>query len=154
MCQGSLDANHFQSIVPRMAMSHPYLLDSLLAFSSLHLASIEVDDKCQWLEVALMYQNRACSTLSQVLADFSLESCGPAFVSSIFIMLCATAYPCISQDSRAFDPLAHVLETRRLIAGCSFLFQQLGKMEQLGEMKGWLQYNDPDKPQAADELES
>lgn len=63
-------------------------------------------------------------------------------------MLSATAYPCISQDSHTIDPLAHILETRQLIAGCSFLFQQLGQAENLGEMKGWLQYTEPDKPEA------
>ncbi|KAF9883983.1 hypothetical protein FE257_002424 [Aspergillus nanangensis] len=145
VCQGPLDANHFQCIVPRMATSHPYLLDALLALSSLHQASMEPDDNRMWLETALKYQSRACSALGQVLADFTLDNCGPAFICSIFIMLSVTAYPCLTKEEYVFDPLSQVLEIRRLIAGCSFLFQQLGQMEQPGEMEEWIRYKEGDK---------
>ncbi|KAF7591308.1 hypothetical protein BBP40_001684 [Aspergillus hancockii] len=57
-------------------------------------------------------------------------------------MLCSYAYPCVSKDEQPFDPLAQVLEIRRLIAGCAFFFNQLSKMEHPGEMEGWLRYKE------------
>jgi gamma-glutamyltranspeptidase/glutathione hydrolase len=141
---GRLDTNHFQSAISRLATSYPFCLDALLAFSALHLASKETDDNRQWVECALKYQNRSCSAMSRVLAGFSVEYAGPAFVCSILIMLCSYAYPCVSQDEQPFDPLAQVLEIRRLIAGCAFFFHQLSKMEHPGELKGWLRYKEDD----------
>ncbi|OOF93841.1 hypothetical protein ASPCADRAFT_150346 [Aspergillus carbonarius ITEM 5010] len=147
LCQGRLDANHFQVVIPRIAVAHPFLLDSLLALSALHLAYLETHDNHSWLEVALKYQNRACSAFSRVLAEMSPENCGPAFICSIFIMLCATAYPCVSQDRQTFEPLSHVLEIRQLIAGCAFLFEQLNGMEYRGDLQGWLKYKDDEVDQ-------
>ncbi|KAE8146225.1 gamma-glutamyltranspeptidase-domain-containing protein [Aspergillus avenaceus] len=141
---GRLDASHFQSAIPRLATAYPFCLDALLAFSALHLASKETTDNRTWVESALMYQNRACSAMSRVLAEFSVEYAGPAFICSILIMLCSYAYPCVSQDDQPFDPLAQVLEIRRLIAGCAFFFNQLGKMEHPGELAGWLRYKEDD----------
>ncbi|PLB36606.1 uncharacterized protein BDW47DRAFT_118537 [Aspergillus candidus] len=142
LLQANLGPDHFQMVVPRLAMGAPFLLDSLLALAALHLATREPDDKGTWLEAALKYQNRACSAFSRVLAELTPEESGPAFICSIFIMLCATAYPCISQDSHlhAFDPLTQVLEVRRLMAGCALLFGQLNDVEHVGELRGWLVY--------------
>ncbi|PYH72032.1 uncharacterized protein BO88DRAFT_333521, partial [Aspergillus vadensis CBS 113365] len=142
LCQGRLDAHHFQVVVPRIAVSHAFLLDSLLGLSALHLAYLNTHDNRSWLEIALKYQNRACSAFTRVLAEMTPENCAPAFLCSIFIMLCATAYPCVTQDKHTFEPLSHVLEIRQLIAGCAFLFEQLSGMEYRGDLQGWLKYKD------------
>ncbi|OJJ66759.1 hypothetical protein ASPBRDRAFT_59549 [Aspergillus brasiliensis CBS 101740] len=147
LCQGRLDAHHFQVVVPRIAVSHAFLLDSLLAMSALHLAYLNTHDNHSWLEVALKYQNRACSAFTRVLAEMTPENCAPAFLCSIFIMLCATAYPCVTQDKHTFEPLSHVLEIRQLIAGCAFLFEQLSGMEYRGDLQGWLKYKDDEVDQ-------
>ncbi|KAL6230095.1 hypothetical protein BDW75DRAFT_234669 [Aspergillus navahoensis] len=137
--QDILEAGHFQVAVPRLATSNPFLLDILLAFAALHLAFIEQGDS-KWLEIALKYQNRACSAFSRVLVDLAPETLGPAFICSIFIMLCAFAYPCVSQDRDTFDPLSQVLEINRLLTGCAFLFEQLVSVEQPEEIKAWFIY--------------
>ncbi|KAL4869226.1 hypothetical protein BDV12DRAFT_168127 [Aspergillus spectabilis] len=141
--QDVLEAGHFQVAVPRLATSSPFLLDIILAFSALHLAFLEQGDS-KWLEIALKYQNRACSAFSRVLVDLAPEDLGPAFICSIFIMLCAFAYPCVSQNRDTFDPLSQVLEINRLLVGCAFLFQQLDSVEQPEEIKAWLVYKRPE----------
>ncbi|KAL4979621.1 nucleophile aminohydrolase [Aspergillus desertorum] len=137
--QDVLEADHFQVAVPRLATSNPFLLDILLAFAALHLAFLEQGDG-KWLEIALKYQNRACSAFSRVLIDLAPETLGPAFICSIFIMLCAFAYPCVSQNRDTFDPLSQVLEINRLLTGCAFLFEQLDSVEQPEEIKAWFIY--------------
>ncbi|GAQ05721.1 gamma-glutamyltranspeptidase 1 [Aspergillus lentulus] len=121
-----------------MATSHPFLLDSLLALTALHLAFLNPDDKRPWMEAALKYQNQACSVFSRVLVEISPENCGPAFLCAVFILLCATAYPCVAGDSHPFDPLAQVLETRRLLVGCAFLYNHLHRHP--GQLKEWLRF--------------
>ncbi|KAL2822689.1 nucleophile aminohydrolase [Aspergillus cavernicola] len=141
--QDVLEAGHFQVAVPRLATSNPFLLDIILAFSALHQAFLEQGDS-KWLEIALKYQNRACSAFSRALADLAPENLGPAFICSIFIMLCAFAYPCVSQNRDTFDPVSQVLEINRLLAGCAFLFQQLDSVEQPEEVKAWMVYKRPE----------
>ncbi|KAH1466015.1 hypothetical protein KXX58_005561 [Aspergillus fumigatus] len=136
--QGKIDATHFQTVVPEMATSHPFLLDSLLALTALHLAFLNPADKRPWMEAALKYQNQACSVFSRVLVDISPENCGPAFICAVFILLCATAYPCVAGDTHPFDPLAQVLETRRLLVGCAFLYHHLHRHP--GQLKEWLRF--------------
>ncbi|KAF7170761.1 hypothetical protein CNMCM5623_003301 [Aspergillus felis] len=121
-----------------MATSHPFLLDSLLALTALHLAFLNPDDKRPWMEAALKYQNQACSVFSRILVEISPENCGPAFLCAVFILLCATAYPCVAGDTHPFDPLAQVLETRRLLVGCAFLYHHLHRHP--GQLKEWLRY--------------
>ncbi|RHZ67964.1 gamma-glutamyltransferase family protein [Aspergillus thermomutatus] len=121
-----------------MATSHPFLLDSLLALTALHLAFLNPDDKRPWMEAALKYQNQACSVFSRVLVEISPENCGPAFLCAVFILLCATAYPCVAGDTHPFDPLAQVLETRRLLVGCAFLYHHLNRHP--GQLKEWLRF--------------
>ncbi|KAL4910820.1 hypothetical protein BDW74DRAFT_141953 [Aspergillus multicolor] len=137
--QDVLEAGHFQIAIPRLATSNPFLLDILLAFAALHIAFLEQGDS-KWLEIALKYQNRATSAFSRVLADLAPETIGPAFICSIFIMLCSFAYPCVSQDRDTFDPLSQVLEINRLLTGCAFLFEKLDSVEQPEEMKAWFIY--------------
>lgn len=134
-----VDTHNFQILVPRLAVSYNYLLDSLLAVSALHLASIEVNETRSWLHVALKYQNQAVSGFSKALAEMSSQTCQPAFFCSVFTMLFATAYPGISQDSQSVDPLSEVLELRTLVAGCMILFTQLAESNGTDEMKAWIQ---------------
>ncbi|KAL4811069.1 nucleophile aminohydrolase [Aspergillus unguis] len=147
-----IETGHFQVAVPKLATSHPFLLDIILAFSALHLAFLENGDS-KWLETALKYQNRACSAFGRVLIDLAPENLGPAFVCSIFIMLCAFAYPCVSQNRDTFDPLSQVLEIHRLLVGCSFLFQQLDSVEQPEEIRAWFVYKQPEVFMAKGQVE-
>lgn len=133
-----LDCHHYQILVPRLAVSHSYLLDSILALSALHLAYSETNETRHWLHVALKYQSIAVSGFNKALASISPENCKPAFFCSIFTMLFTTAYPGISRDTQPVEPLSEVLELRTLIAGCMILFIQLAESDTTGEMKRWM----------------
>src|SRR4051794_39314188 len=45
LSQDGLSAYHLSMSIPRMASSFPYLFDSLLALSALHLASVEDENR-------------------------------------------------------------------------------------------------------------
>ncbi|KAJ5180571.1 hypothetical protein N7492_003781 [Penicillium capsulatum] len=136
---------HLSITLPRMATSFPYLLDSILAFSALHLASIEADNHQAWLDAAMRYHSRACSGLFKVLPETTKEHYEPAFAASVFIMLFATGVPVISSDSRPVDPLSKVMEVRALITGCAILYYQLIETGWQGELNGWLRVMDADE---------
>ncbi|GLI75438.1 hypothetical protein PoHVEF18_003692 [Penicillium ochrochloron] len=63
-----LDREFWQSVLPRIATGHDYVMDGSLAVAALHLASLEPERSSQWLETALTYQNSAITGLSRHLA--------------------------------------------------------------------------------------
>ncbi|KAJ5577974.1 uncharacterized protein N7459_006938 [Penicillium hispanicum] len=121
-----------------MATSFPYLLDTILALSALHLASVETNHRHFWIDAAMKYQGQACSGLGRVLQEITPQHYGPAFVSSVFIMLYATGFPVISSDDHAMDPIMKVTEVRTLISGSAMLFDRLNETGREGDIHDWL----------------
>ncbi|CAI7582593.1 unnamed protein product [Penicillium discolor] len=138
LSQDGLSAHHLSMTIPRMAASCPYLLDSIHAFSALHLASIETDNRTSWLNHAVQYQSQACAGLSKVLPEISPPDYEPAFVSSIIIMLFAMGSRVLSLETRPLDPLLVVLEARTLMSGPAMLLSRILEAGVGSRLDGWL----------------
>lgn len=122
-----------------MATSFPYLLDSILALSALHLATVEAVNRLTWLDAAVRYQSQACSGMGKVLPDVTPVHYESAFVSSVLIFLFATGFPGISPESnKNSNPISEVLEGRRLIMGTAMLFERFNEMGVDAKLSGWL----------------
>ncbi|KAJ5424219.1 hypothetical protein N7491_009435 [Penicillium cf. griseofulvum] len=128
--------------IPRMATSSHYLLDSLHAFSALHLASVEPHNRASWLNHAAQYQSQACAGLSMVLPEISQPDYEPAFVSSIIIMLFAMGYRVLSVENRPLDPVSVILEARTLMSGPAMLFSRILEAGIEAQLDGWLCLSD------------
>ncbi|KAJ5082221.1 hypothetical protein N7532_011264 [Penicillium argentinense] len=138
LAQDGLSAHHLSMSIPQMATSFPYLLDSLLAMTALHLASLEAENRMTWLDTAVRYQSQACAGLGKILPEISLQHYEPAFVSSVFIMLFAIGFHATSADNGPGDPLSPVLEVRTLLSGAAMLFNRFNEVGSDGELSGWL----------------
>ncbi|KAJ5782345.1 hypothetical protein N7457_004119 [Penicillium paradoxum] len=138
LSQDGLSAHHLSMIIPRMASSCAYLLDSIHALSALHLASIEPENRASWLDAAVRYQGQTCAGLGKILPAISESDYEPAFVTSIFIMLFAMGVRVLSLDSRPLDPLSVVLESRTLMSGPAMLFCRLNQGGIEAQLDGWL----------------
>lgn len=112
-----------------MALSHVFFLDSVLSFSALHLAFLEVNDRHWWLQTALKYQNKASSAFHRSLTDIGPHDCEATFQCSIFILLFAAAYQGVSRDSHILDPVSEILSQRKLVEGCALLRQSNSRFQ-------------------------
>lgn len=139
LAEDGLSHYHLSIVIPQMATTSPYLLDSILALSALHLASIEADNRDYWLAAASRYQGQSCSGLGRTLPEITNQHYEPAFVASVFILIFATGFPVISLDGDPGDPVARVAEVRLLLSGTNMLFQRLNEIgAEGGELDGWL----------------
>lgn len=138
LSQDGLSAHHLSMTIPRMAASCSYLLDSIHAFSALHLASVDTDNRASWLNHAVQYQSQACAGLSKVLPEISPPDYEPAFVSSIIIMLFAMGSRVLSLETRPLDPLSVVLEARTLMSGPAMLLSRILEAGVDSQLDGWL----------------
>ncbi|KAJ5496556.1 hypothetical protein N7463_008543 [Penicillium fimorum] len=138
LSQDGLSGHHLSMTIPRMAASCPYLLDSIHAFSALHLASVEPDNRTSWLNHAVRYQSQACAGLSMVLPEISPPDYEPAFVSSIIIMLFAMGSRVLSVENRPLDPISVILEARTLMSGPAMLLSRILEGGVEAQLNGWL----------------
>ncbi|KAJ5915564.1 hypothetical protein N7466_011497 [Penicillium verhagenii] len=156
LSQDGLSAYHLSITIPQLATSHPFLLDSILALTALHLASIETDNRQSWLEAGMRYQSQTCAGLGKCLPEITEQQYEPAFVASVFILLFAQGFPVISTDSHTADAFSRVMEVRTLISGSAMFFHKLNDLKIEGVLDGWLSPPDTEEtlepPPQSDEV--
>jgi hypothetical protein len=87
----------------REAFQHPYLMEAILALTSLHIA---VEDAAsspnpyspsysarQHVNAALTYQNRAVNGLQVAFSQLSTQNCAAVLLASFMLLACATVGP-------------------------------------------------------------
>lgn len=98
----------WQEIVPKDAVSQPFLMHGLLTFSALHLASIHIDDpplRHQYAQLCQYHQAEAIPEFRQALATLGPESAGPCFaMGSILACLTVAAVSDNRLDSALGQP--------------------------------------------------
>ncbi|RDH38300.1 RTA1-domain-containing protein [Aspergillus welwitschiae] len=109
----------WQVNLTKVASTQSFALDSLLAFTALHLAYLEPNRRQAWTLVAFNYSDKACSMLSQVIGRLSAATADAAIVCSIYIVLFAIAQYRLCRPSTSY--LDEVLRIAKLIRGCVLL---------------------------------
>ncbi|KAJ1714582.1 hypothetical protein NYO67_3252 [Aspergillus flavus] len=103
-----------QSFMVEQAFHHPFLMDSLLALTSLHIASGTASSNdndvsnhhgslnlalvSEYIDDALHYQNSAVPAFSSALENISPLNCDALFACSVIMMACAFAAPLIGSS--------------------------------------------------------
>ncbi|OOQ82015.1 hypothetical protein PEBR_40627 [Penicillium brasilianum] len=144
-----IDREFWQSVLPRIATSHDYVMDGSLAVAALHLASLEPDRSSHWLEAALTYQNSAIAGLSRHLATIK-QNYEALFSCSIFNLIFVTAYPGIYGDGNPVEPLEEILTMRSFLSGTAFLFLQIYHGEEKTSIDPWLRRDKKKSPVSKD----
>ncbi|KAE8324812.1 hypothetical protein BDV39DRAFT_216926 [Aspergillus sergii] len=104
----------FQSFVVEQAFHHSFLMDSLLALASLHIASgtassndnesnnhhgsLNLAIVSEYIGDALHYQNSAVPAFSSALENISPSNCDALFACSVIMMACAAVAPFIGRS--------------------------------------------------------
>ncbi|KAJ5776970.1 hypothetical protein N7520_000216 [Penicillium odoratum] len=120
----STEQQKWQVHYPGIAVANGFVLDSMLAFSALHLAFLEKDRRQSWAEIALRYSHNACSEFLKVVGNISPTTIEPALTCSIFIVLVTIAQPGISGLLNSSSHLAEILRVMNLLKGCRLLIDK------------------------------
>jgi hypothetical protein len=116
-------ANLFQGYVVQEAIKHEYLMESILALTSLHIAS-EMDDAISassYVSAGLQYQNNAVHTFHTALQNITPSNCDAVFAASILTMACTIVSPVLSagNNDRTKAPLESYLILFDFVKGIS-----------------------------------
>ncbi|KAJ5413702.1 hypothetical protein N7509_000329 [Penicillium cosmopolitanum] len=112
--------------VPKIATRESFALDSILAFTALHMAYSESNQRSFWITTGLSYNDRACSKLSKMVGRMSAATLESALVCSIFITLFVIAR---HQFSAPSSYLCEAMSIKGLIQGCAIFYDKAKLLE-------------------------
>lgn len=123
--------------VPELALSHPYLMDSIFVMSALHLEFLDPRRSKDWLRIALSYQNRALKRFAEVLQEINSKNCKAVAICSMLIKFATIAIPAVSGDTSTSDPISEFLIMKSLSEGARTILLEYEADLRVGPINEW-----------------
>ncbi|KAM5353826.1 hypothetical protein ACJ41O_000476 [Fusarium nematophilum] len=138
-----------QKDVPQEALSRPFLLHQILAFSALHLAYLRPDTRNRYLIQASQHQGIAIGTMNTMLRrPIEQDSCHALYASSIFVAISAFGtFPSCDRYNDAFRPIESLVDIFVLIHGMHTILSSSDEAIRSGPLKTLLNGCSCDPPQ-------
>ncbi|OJJ00826.1 hypothetical protein ASPVEDRAFT_40336 [Aspergillus versicolor CBS 583.65] len=97
------DRHVWQSVIPRRALDHDFLLDGLLSVAALHTASSSGRQTARpYLDAAMDFQSRGLKPFQNAIQNISPENCDAVFVHSIITIVNGIVFPQIAAEITEF----------------------------------------------------
>lgn len=113
---GALGLEVWQMTVPKIALSHDWLMHSILAVSALHLAHLKPEEQSVYWKRAAMHQDQALQGQQIALANPSGENGDALFASTLTIIFLAFATSKTSPSTEKL-PLQNVVQSLHMLRG-------------------------------------
>ncbi|OOF90143.1 hypothetical protein ASPCADRAFT_157373 [Aspergillus carbonarius ITEM 5010] len=128
-----------REFVPQVALSHPFLMHSLLALSALHLSHHgPVERRHQYTEVAMTHNNISLSLCTPLLNNVTPENCHALFAFACFVATFSFAAHGPKVNPRA-QSVSAVLEVFKLVRGAASIVAEARPWIEAGGMRDLLQ---------------
>lgn len=148
----------WQSIVPREAGSHPFLMHGLLAFSALHLARSSQGAADTYLAVSVAHQNQALTLFRPLIEDINATNANAMFALSGIITAFGFGFPQVSSPRQTLAPVDNFVRIMILARGMQDVLNAAMNWVRNGELGYLLHLDDyepglrPDAAQAIKQL--
>lgn len=119
--------------VPEEATKHEFLMDGLLAFSSLHVASASPTSCSEYVMIAIQYQDSALRKYNEALESITELNSHALFAYSIVLTLCAMAFPSVDPESTSSTHVEIVLAVFSLLRGIRLIKEATGTTLEKGK---------------------
>ncbi|KIM92855.1 hypothetical protein OIDMADRAFT_138888, partial [Oidiodendron maius Zn] len=137
LAEDEKDIQFLQVAIPKLAFSHTFLLDSILAMSALHLAHLEDTSASKfWLQIALRYQNRTLLGFNKSLLQITTLNCEALLMCSIFVLM-LTISLLGAPDEDYSDPVSEIIRSRKLLHGVVLILTQSLDTIRSGVLAPW-----------------
>ncbi|EUC46920.1 hypothetical protein COCMIDRAFT_91569 [Bipolaris oryzae ATCC 44560] len=120
---GKEDMHVWQQIVPDEAIHHEFLLDGILALSSLHYAWKYRDSRLVYSEIAMNYHASALKGFRDALNCITDEKRCALFAFSVILNVLALAFPNICPTSEQSSREESVVTLIELLQGLRFIIR-------------------------------
>lgn len=136
LSHGEEDIEIWRRIVPEEAAQHDFLMDALLALSSLHFAWQNPSSGRDYTVAAIHHQNSALRSYRTALEAITEHNRHAVFASSIVITILALAVSATCPDPNNASPYAHIASVVELVQGISFVNDAAGSSIHQGKYRG------------------
>jgi len=96
---GPLGHDVWHMIIPQIALSHDWLMHSILAISALHIAHLNPDQRDTYWKRAAIHQDQALQGQQRALANPSIDNGDALFAFTLTVIYLAFAGPNASESS-------------------------------------------------------
>lgn len=121
--------------IPREAMDHEFLMDALLAVSSLHLAHLEPSMSRFYTTAGVEYQTQGLCNFKTALNDISGDNVNALFAFSIIVTVLAFAIPATSHEDSDSTPADSLQSIFELLRGVGVISNTAGETIRTGMFK-------------------
>lgn len=130
----SQDGDFLQRGIPKLALSHEFLLDTILALSALHLEHLGKDKSKSWMRTALHYHDRALLAFNKALAHITPQNCEAVTVCSMLMIVLVIAIPGVADGGEYSNPVGEILGLRNCLHGVRLIATQSVEIISTGEL--------------------
>lgn len=102
----------WRHLVTEEALTQPFLMHGILAFSALHLARTKGDSRATYIGAAVAHQNQALALFRERLGDINASNAKAMFAFSSIVVVYAFGFP---QMSDSGDPRTSVDDLYRVL---------------------------------------
>ena len=103
--------------IPQIALSHEFLMHSILAVAALHIAHLRPEQRTSYWERAVTHQDRALELQQDAMAKANPDNAHALFSFSLLVIYFAFASPKASGSQESQEPLAGVIQSISVIQG-------------------------------------
>ncbi len=107
----------WQTTIPQIAYSYPFLMRGLLALSALHLAHVRPQEANHFEIKAMAHQNAALGPFQDAMKDISPTNCHALFAFSATLVVIGFASPHSSSSRSLLDVREKTTRWMRLVRG-------------------------------------
>lgn len=136
MAHGPGDIDIWRKLVPEEAGKIEFLMDGLLALSSLHFASQNSSARWQYTEIAIQYQISGLRKYTIALEGITDDNINALFTFSIIITILALAFPNVCPGLAHSSHTESIMSMCELLQGVRFINQAARFSFQSGKLRG------------------
>lgn len=128
-------------IVPKIALSHEFVMHGILATSALHLAHLCPEQRQAYWRKAAVHQNRALELLHITMEHPTRDNADALFVFSLIIFYLASAAPSTAEDLMDEEPLGPAIHTIHMLRGVRMILEAVKHWVEQGPLAQVLRWH-------------
>ena len=126
--------------IPQIALSHDFLMHSILALAALHIAHLRPEQRRLYWELAAMHHGRASELQQDAIAKPNPDNANALFSFSLLVIYFAFAYPKASTSIDSEEPLAGVIKCISKIRGIRYVLPPIQQWVEEGPLAPLLSF--------------
>ncbi len=127
--------------IPKIALSHDFLMHSILAVAALHIAHLRPEQRRSYWERAAMHQNRALELQQEAITNASPDNADALFSFSLLVIYFAFASLKASGSQESEEPLAGVIQCISIIRGIRYVVPRIQRWVEEGPLAQLLAFH-------------